>query len=487
MEGNQTLHALRALHVSSEVAPFSKVGGLADVAASLPPALRALGIDCRVLTPAWEGVLDEARNRGLRLSKISRRVEAAIRWRICRATVWKGAGDGGVFYFLDAPELFGKRIYPEDLTPDSVIPFVFLSLAALDLPEAAMWRPRILHAHDWPASPLIAALAWHTHYRTQRSLYRTVLTVHNLAHQGILPLESVLEWGLNEESLSLHAMEFYGRANLLKGALLASDRITTVSPAYVREIQTGNGGEGLEGVLRSSGHKLSGILNGLDTTSWDPAADPWLPASYSADDLSGRQACRSALLERLALQEDGRPIFVSVGRLVEQKGLDILIPALESLVEMGCRFFAIGSGESRYEFALRAAAERWPESVSVFTGFDEGLARLAYGGGDFFLMPSRFEPCGLSQLIALRYGSIPVVRAVGGLSDTVFEYGTPRGNGFLFGDYSPDALLSAVSRALKLFADRERTDDLRRAGMRSDFSWSRSAPAYASLYSSLAS
>lgn len=478
---------MRVLHVSPEFAPFSKVGGLADVASSLPQALRKFGVDCRVLTPAWEGVLDTVRDRGYPLTRLSRKAEVVFRWKIIRGTVWKTMVEGLPVYLLDVPSIFGtETIYPRELTPDTVLPFLYLSLAALDLPEASRWRPDIFHCHDWGAAPLSAALAWHHYYRLQSEQYKTVFTIHNLAHQGLLPLDSLWEWGLADDAGRIDSMEFFSYANLLKGALLASSAITTVSPTYAREIQTREGGEGLGGVLSALGPKVTGILNGLDVNYWNPAADPLLPAPYSREDMAGKALSRKELCSRAGWEEDDRPLFVSVGRMAEQKGFSLLLPALEEIVQKNCRAFLLGSGEPEVERGLEEASRRWPGAVHAVIGYDEPLAHLAYAGGDFFLMPSRFEPCGLSQLIALRYGTVPVVRSTGGLADTVLSFRAEGGNGVVFSDYTPEGLLSAIDEAAGLFTEHKAEYiELQKKGMGQDFSWNASAPLYKELYISL--
>ncbi len=482
---DERTETLRVLHVSPEVAPFSKVGGLGDVAGALPPALRRQGVDCRIVTPAWDGILDAIRDRGLPLTRVSRGVEAVVRWEILRGTVWKCLVDDLPVYLLDSPLFGGRRIYPNDVTADSVIPFLFLSLAALDLPESIRWRPRIIHCHDWTTAPVIGALTWHQYYRRFFNDYRTVFTIHNLAHQGILPLQTLNEWGIAQDAFQPEAMEFYGDGNLMKGAIVGATAVTTVSPTYAREIQTDAGGEGLGGLLRSLGHKTMGIMNGIDTDFWNPETDPLIPANYTRDDLSGKDACRAAFMRMAGWEDDGRPLFVSVGRLVEQKGLPILLPALEALVHRGCRFFFLGSGQPEYEWGLNQATERWPDAVQCYIGYDEPLGHLAYSAGDFFLMPSRFEPCGLSQLISFRYGTIPVARYVGGIADSVFEHDGQRGNGFLFYDYSTASLVEAVSRAQAAYRDEGLRRRLQARGMEEDHSWNRSAPLYKALYASL--
>lgn len=486
MAKQETRRGIRVLHVSPEAVPFCKVGGLGDVAGSLPRALRRTRIDSRLLVPAWDGVLDEVRDRGTRLQKASKDVCVAIDWRVHRAAVWRASEEGLPVYFLESPLFRGDGIYPKELTPNTVLPFVLLSQAALELEDAARWAPDILHCHDWGTAPLIASLLWHKHYRHRLADIKTVFTIHNLAHQGLLPLHSPLDWGLDEDAFTLDALEFYGMTNLMKGAIAGASAVTTVSPSYAREIQTEEGGAGLGGLLRSQSYKIRGILNGLDTSCWGPLTDRHIPANYTMYDLSGKQKCRRILLKECGWEEDGRPIFISVGRIVDQKGFDILIPAIPDMTERGCRLFIVGNGQPEYEGELRDMAGRLPDSVSVFIGYDERTAHLAYAGGDFFLMPSKFEPCGLSQLIALLYGAPPIVRSVGGLADTVFEHASPGGNGFVFLDYSTGALLSAVDKALHLFHDDPKGyRALQREGMGSDYSWDKSAPLYADLYRSL--
>jgi starch synthase len=478
--------AIKVLHVSPEAVPFCKVGGLADVAGSLPPSLRNSGADCRLLLPAWDGVLDTARKNGLKLVRVPRSVDVAIRWKVHKGTLWMSSGEGLPVYFLESPFFEGKQIYPQQLDPESVLPFVFLSLAALELADAAEWDADVLHCHDWGTAPLISALLWHRYYRFMFSQYKTVFTIHNLAHQGLLPLHSLRDWGLVDDAFTLNGLEFYGGANLMKGAITGASAVTTVSPAYSREIQTENGGVGLGGLLRSHNAKIHGILNGLDTEYWNPATDSLLFQNYSPDNLAGKAQCRNSLLDQLGWKEDGRPLFTSVGRMVDQKGFDILLPAIQRMVEWGCRLYLVGSGQHEYETAVREAVDEWPDAVASFVGYDEEVAHKAYAAGDFFLMPSKFEPCGLSQLISLRYGALPVVRSVGGLADTVFEYGSPEGNGFLFSEYSAEGLLSAVGRSLDVFRnDATGYRSAQKKAMQSDFSWDRSAPLYLDLYRSL--
>lgn len=476
----------QVLHVATEMAPLSKVGGLGDVVGSLPKALRALGVDARVLTPAWPGVLDRLRNSGAPLLRSRERIHVALRWQVFSARLWRSEWDGTPLFLLDNKELFGDAIYPDTLTPDTALPFAFLSFAAFEVARRPGWNATILHGHDWPAALVPVGLQWHRHYRNHRNAFETVLTIHNLAHQGILSPLVLDEWGLDRKSFSVEGLEYYGQLNALKGGIITADAVTTVSPSYSWEIQKPSGGMGLDGVLSAERQKLSGILNGLDLDVWNPARDESLPANFDASDLRGKAQCRQALLKRLGWEDDGRPIACFIGRIVEQKGIDLLLPSLESLVATGARLVFLGSGFAPFEKALRERAARFPRDLAAHIGFSEDLARLLYGGSDILLMPSLFEPCGLSQLIALRYGTVPVVRATGGLADTIIDVdGAPDGYGFLFSDYDPEELITAFRRAVTLYKDRERWAAIQRRGMERDFSWKASAQIYLRLYRNL--
>lgn len=474
----------RVLHVAPEMAPLAKMGGLGDVARALPKALRSLGIDCRVLLPAYPCVLGNLEKERLAFTRLRASVHVALRWRVYSARVLRTVLDGVPIYLLDQPELFNNpSIYPMDLTEETALPFAFLSLAALELSKATRWHPQIYHVHDWPAALLPASLRWHRHYRDMGPGVDTVLTIHNMAHHGILPKEALEGLGLDPECFGVDGMEYYGQVNLLKGGLFASDAITTVSPRYSWEIQTKDGGMGLEGVLASQKRKIRGILNGIDIDVWDPGSDKALPAHYDATSLKGKENCREALLQRLGWADDNSPLLLWVGRLVEQKGVDLLLASVERLVGLGCRILVIGSGHAMYEESLRKETERFAGRVWTYIGYSEEMARLSYAGSDILLMPSLFEPCGLSQLIALRYGTIPVARAVGGLADTIIDAdGAERGYGFLFSEYKADEMVRAVERALAAFSNRKRWKELVLRGMSMDFSWNHSAAVYANLY-----
>ncbi|WP_029165465.1 glycogen synthase GlgA [Aminiphilus circumscriptus] len=474
----------RVLHVASEMAPLVKLGGLGDVVGSLPAALREVGVDARIVLPAYPGLFERLEAQNLSCAPTGKSVHVALDWRVYSAPLWETSVNNTPVYLLEQPELFSDpEVYPRETTPLATLPFAFLSLAALEIPGALEWTPDIFHVHDWPGALVPAALKWHRHYRNRRGDYETVLTIHNLAHQWITTPNALNIWGFVKESFTIEGIEFYGGINALKGGILAADAITTVSPRYAWEIQTPQGGMGLDGVLASCRGKIQGILNGLDYTVWNPETDPLLPAPYSIEDLSGKTLCRKALLQACGWEENDRPLLVFVGRLVEQKGVDILLAAMEDLLSLGTRVLILGSGHPIYERVLQEESRRYQDLLHVHAGYDETLAHLLYAGGDMLLMPSLFEPCGLSQLIALRYGTVPLVRAVGGLADTIIDVdGSPDGNGFLFSDYTPHELRRVVERALSHWHDREQWKIIVRHGMEQDFSWKHSAETYKALY-----
>ncbi|MDR1885266.1 MAG: glycogen synthase, partial [Synergistaceae bacterium] len=469
----------KALHVTVEMAPLAKQGGLGDVLGALPKALRKNGVDARVLLPLFPGVMESAQRRGgCRL--LPDRVNIAIDWRVYSGSIYEVDLDGLTVYLLDQPELFtNPRIYPTVLTQSSLLPFVFLSLAALELPGSTGWQPDIIHVHDWSTAIVPIALRWHRHYRALRPNYDVVLTIHNLAHQGIVDSSFLNSWGLTRDSFSLDGLEFYGQANIIKGGVLSSDVITTVSPHYSWDIQTIDGGFGLHGVFSSLRGKLHGILNGIDYDIWNPKTDPLIPANYSPGDISGKAACRRKLLEVCGWEDDGRPIIAFVGRLVQQKGVDILFTALEWMLAESCRAVVIGSGQQQYEDWARQFRERYPEHFWCLTDFDEDLSHLVYAGSDILAMPSLFEPCGLSQMIAMAYGTVPVVRGTGGLADTVIDFdSSDDGTGYIFSDYSTDEFHRAASRATGAYQDKSRWNAVIKNGMNADFSWDAATTAY---------
>jgi len=481
---------LRVLLVTSEVSPFAKTGGLGDVAAALPRALRALGHDVRVLMPRYRGV--ERHATGIRT--VVPRLEVPVGDRRIEGALLATETSAGVpVYFLQQDHYFDRDgLYGtgDGDYPDNCERFIFFcrgaleALIALDGEEKDAWRPQIIHANDWQTG--LVAVYLRTLYRDHPALKSaaTVFTIHNLAYQGIFWHHDMPMTGLGWDVFTPAGLEFYGGLNFLKGGLVFSDLLTTVSRTYAAEIRTPEFGNGLEGVLEERAQDLHGVVNGIDYEQWNPAKDPALPRSYSPGEPEGKVVCREALRRELGLNGAPGPLVAMVTRLAEQKGLDLALESLPGMLDAGCRVALLGSGESSLEDAWTQAAARHPGVVAVRIGYDPELASRMYAGADCFLMPSRYEPCGLAQLIALRYGAGPVVRRTGGLADTVTEFDPARrtGTGFLFDEFSADALLDAVRRAAAAFHRPELWGTLVKNAMTEDFSWDASAREYAQLY-----
>jgi starch synthase len=484
---------------ASEAHPFAKTGGLAEVVGALPTALSRLGHHVTVVLPKYRAVEAAAATRIPHTFRLGSRGET-VAFLVFPAVTAPAAAvqddaarPGSVTAVLvDVPELFDRDgLYGSrgrDF-PDNARRFAVLSRAALEYARLRGERISVIHAHDWQAG--LVPVYQKMHYRGDPALggVPAVFTIHNLAFQGVFPAGVLPDLGLGSEMLHLEAMEYWGQVSFLKGGVNFSEKITTVSPTYAREILTPQYGFGMDGVLRRRQEDLLGILNGIDVTRWNPEADELVPARFSAVDLSGKRAARRALLDEVGLAEtpDGRPVIGMISRLTDQKGFDLIAAAAGDLMALNATWVFLASGEPLYENLLRAMAARHPDRVSTAIGFSERLAHLIEAGADIFLMPSRFEPCGLNQIYSLRYGTVPVVRATGGLQDTVVDAADPRGNGFKFSDYSPGALVAAVKRALAGFADKAAWERLQRAGMARDSSWDVSAREYVKVYRGLGS
>ena len=476
---------LQVLILSSEVAPFSKTGGLADVAASLTRFLARSGHDARLLMPLYGHLLGgqfdfrpHPRLAGMQIELGGRRFAASI-------STAKLPGSDVDVYFLRAPELFDRPgIYTQD--PDEHLRFAALSRAALDVCQWLQWSPDVIHCNDWHSAltPLYlkAAYAWDRLFERTR----TVLTIHNIGYQGVFPGAVVGELGLGAHAHLLHQGDLgAGKVNFLKTGVIYADALTTVSETYAREIQTADFGMGLQELLRARSDSLVGILNGVDYGTWDPSLDPKIPQRYSSDDLSGKAANKALLLERFGLA-NGRdvPVLGIVSRLTVQKGFELLPDMLPRLLSQDVRLVVLGSGEERYESYFHWLVQSQRGKVGFWAGYDETLAHWIEAGADLFLMPSLYEPCGLNQMYSLRYGTIPVVRRTGGLADTVepFDRRTGQGTGFLFDEFSSHALERTVLDALSAWRDPALRARLIRNGMSRDFSWDRQGRAYIDLY-----
>ncbi len=478
---------MRVVMLSPEVYPYAKTGGLADVLAALPPALAAAGVEVTVCVPGYRSALRAAGTPapGPRLyAPIASRMEAAEIVRLPGAPVPTVLLRADRYFDRDGLYGEGGQDYP-----DNAERFAFFCRAALEWLRAEREPPDVLHVHEWQAALAPAFLRATAALYPELGRLRTVLTLHNLAFQGRFPADHWHVLNLDARYFVPEFLEFYGEINFLKAGMVFADALTTVSPRYAAEIQTPAFGEGLDGVLRARGAALRGILNGIDDAVWDPATDPHLPARYRAGDLAGKARCKRALQAELGLDVgDDAPLLGVVSRLAEQKGFDLLAVALPPALEAwDAELAVLGSGEERYERWVRELEGRFPGRVGARVGFDEGLAHRIEAGADVFLMPSRFEPCGLNQFYSLRYGTVPIVHATGGLDDSVAEFdpATGTGTGFKFTPYTPDAFLAALERALRTRRDPALWARLVANGMAQDFSWSRAAAEYRALYETL--
>ncbi len=479
---------MKVLFATPEAAPLVKTGGLGDVSGALPAALRREGIDVRLLMPGYPSVLAYAAGRSEVVAELD--LPPFPRATLLATTM----PDGVPLYVLACDPLFdrpgGPYLQPAGGDwPDNDIRFALLSRAAATLSHESSpleWRPDVLHCNDWQTGLAPTYLDVLGGVRA-----RTVLTIHNLAYQGLCPPEVLPRLGLPWDVYRMDGVEYHGHVSFLKGGLQMTDRITTVSPGYAREIQHEPLGFGLQGLLSWRARDLVGILNGIDTTIWDPANDPLIPRRYRADTLPRKDDNRAALREYFALDATPKvPVVGIVSRLVPQKGFDLLLGCADEAMALGMQLAVLGSGDVATETAFRALESRYPGSVGVRTGFDERLSHLVEAGADLFLMPSRFEPCGLNQMYSQRYGTPVVARATGGLADSIVD-ATPEtvaagtGTGFMFADATPEALLAALERAVAAFADRRAWRRIQRAGMARDFSWDAAARTYAALYDSV--
>lgn len=476
------MQAVKVLFATSEIAPWVKTGGLGDVAGALPPALRALGVDVRVLVPRYPA-LAEAFPEAKEIARLEQPGGLLPHAAILEAH----AADGTPLWLLDYPAYYSRAGNPY-LGPeghdwlDNHLRFGLLSRAAAWLGSDAtttVWRPEIIHCNDWQTGLAPAYLNYLPGARA-----KSIITVHNLAFQGLFGHAALYELGLDATAWNIDGVEYYGYLSFLKSGLRHADWITTVSPSYAAEIQTEAEGMGMDGLLRTRGGVLSGIINGIDPDTWNPATDPHLPARYDAAKLAGKAANKAALQAELGLEPNpDLPLLGIVSRLTEQKGLDLVPPIAEALLALPAQFAVLGSGakEIEAEFALLAAQH--PGCFAVRLGFDEPLAHRIEAGADIFLMPSRFEPCGLNQMYSLRYGTPPVVRATGGLADTVIDADADKqGNGFVFTEATAIALQAAIERAVAAWRKPARWARIRKNGMTRDLSWAEPARQYAALY-----
>jgi starch synthase len=480
---------MRVLHICSEIYPLLKTGGLADVAGALPGAQARLGVEARVLVPGFpslrEGIVEQTLVADLGP------LFGAPSVRLFRGLL---PDSSTAAYVIDAPALYDRPGNPyadanHHAYPDNHQRFALLGWIGVRLAEGLddTWRPQVLHSHDWHAG-LAPAYLKASEQATGRRLAGSVQTIHNLAYQGNFPSHVFGYLGLPAHFFDINGIEFHGQCSFLKAGLFFADKITTVSPTYAQEIQQPEQGCGLDGLLRARVGDLSGILNGVDDAVWNPATDALLAGQYDADDLTGKLACRTALQREagLAVQQDG-PLFCIVSRLTEQKGLHLVLAALPEIVRRGGQIMVLGSGDTAFEAAFQAAAGANPQSVAVRIGYDEQLSHRLIAGADVILVPSRFEPCGLTQLYGLKYGTLPLVRKVGGLADTVVDSSLENlvegvATGVVFEAFDEAGIGAALRRAFALY---RRPDDWKAVqvrGMAQHFDWDAAAAQYLTLY-----
>ena len=472
---------MKIMYVTSECAPFIKTGGLGDVAGSLPQALAAKGHDVRVFCPLYSAIDQSMREKFYYIKNAYVR----LGWRNQYCGIFRYEADGVTYYFIDNEYYFARgQIYGEY---DDAERFAYYSKAVLEVLPDLEWKPDVINCNDWQTAlvPVYYNLMF-----ASRPFYeniKTVFTIHNIEYQGRYGSQTLKDvFGLNDGYFNEHMLAYHGDVNLMKGAIYAADYVTTVSPTYADELQYSFYAHGLEGVIADNRHKLRGILNGIDTEGYNPETDPLIYKTYSADDPSGKAENKRALQERLNLPAAADvPLIGMVTRLVAHKGLDLVKYVLDELLQENLQVVILGSGDWAYENYFREVQGRYPQKFCYCAGFLPELARKIYAGADIFLMPSKSEPCGLSQMVACRYGTVPVVRETGGLKDSIRDCGDGEGMGFTFKTYNANDMLYAIRRSLGAYANKTDWPVLMDRCLRTDFSWGRSANEYIKLYRSL--
>ncbi|GIO31195.1 MULTISPECIES: glycogen synthase GlgA [Paenibacillus] len=471
---------MNVLFAAAEAVPFMKIGGLADVIGALPQALAKNGINVSVVLPKYRGIPEPFREEMEHVSEIY----VPVGWRSQYCGIETLSRDGITYYFVDNEYYFGRDAVYGYM--DDGERFAFLNRAVLELLKAIDFQPDVIHCHDWHTALIPVLLDAHYRHDPLYSGIRTVFTIHNLLYQGIYPYEVLGELlELDDRYFTIDGLEYYGKVNFMKGGIVYADHVTTVSPTYAREIQTAYFGYGLEGLLFALGPKLSGIVNGIDTKSYNPATDPHIAVQYRSS-LAKKKENKIRLQEELGLPVSAEtPLISMVTRLVESKGLELVIRVLDEMLTFDdVQFVILGTGDGKYEHWFREAERRHPQKMSAQIAFNDALSRKIYASSDIFLMPSNFEPCGISQLLALRYGSIPVVRETGGLNDTVHAYNefTGEGNGFSFANINAHDMLHTIRRAVSFYRQPQHWNTIVKNAVSGDYSWNESARAYMDIY-----
>lgn len=474
---------MKILIASSEAVPYIKTGGLADVAGSLLKELRTKKQEASLVLPLYSAIRSKYELHATGKAILVKMGSVSYRGSIFASS----KADNPEAYFIECDELYGRpELYgtPAGDYPDNALRFIFFSRAVLEACIAMRIKPDVIHCNDWQTA--LVPLYLKTLYKgiTYFSKTSTLFTIHNLGYQGIFDASTLPFTGLEKEYFIPDRLEFYGKLNLMKAGLLYADLLNTVSVSYAREIQQVEYGFGLDGLTRKRARDLYGIINGIDYAEWDPSRDTFIPSRYGDADLKGKVLCRKILCQEAAFDKPTLPIVSLVGRFSSQKGIDLVLGSIETLAAMGVNLIVLGKGDDKYQRLFRKASGAYKGRIFVKVGFGERLAHLIYAGSDFFLMPSQYEPCGLGQLIAMKYGTVPIARKTGGLADTIQDYDhiAQTGTGFLFSDYSPYAMQDAVKRALCVFTDKTKMKKLVSDVMGKDFSWSRSADNYLELY-----
>jgi len=480
---------MKVAMLASEVVPFAKTGGLADVAGALPKFLSPLGVEVRVVLPLYR----ETRKRNLPLRRVIESLEMEWNGEKVPFSVWESREGALGFLVIEREEYFDRDFLygtPQGDYPDNGERFAFFSKAALESLRYLNFRPDVIHAHDWQSAIALALLKFTYAQDPFFAFTRSLCTIHNLAYQGLFEKEILIRIGLPNSLFNMEELEFFGKVNYLKGGILYSTAVNTVSRRYSLEIQTPEFGHRLDGLLRKRRDRLFGILNGVDYADWNPATDKFIARPFDPTYLDGKKECKKDLLCAFGLDavKVEAPVIGMVSRLAGQKGFDILCESLDAIFKMGAVLVILGTGEEVFHKALSAARVKFPGSLGLKIAYDESLAHKIYAGSDMFLIPSRYEPCGLTQMYSLRYGTVPVVRATGGLDDTIREYDPARGtgNGFKFQEYKSAALLSSLQKAMAAYQRKERWRQLIQQAMACDFSWEVSAREYVRLYQRLA-
>ena len=468
------------LLASAECAPLSKTGGLADVVGTLPKALAKLGVDARVITPYHRVIKQKYANQVEHMFTI----RCYLGWRSCYVGIERLVLDGVIIYLVDNEQYFGDRIYYGGYPEGEQ--YSFFCRAVLEAIPLLDFMPDVIHCNDWHTA-MLPMLARTQYLGRQQDGIRYLLTIHNIAFQGKFGFDYVQDLlGIDPKYYTPEFMELYGCADYLKGGCVFADRINTVSPSYAEEIKTSYYSEGLDGILNARSAQLSGIINGIDTKVFNPHSDPLIPANYDRAHMKGKAACKAELQRRMGLEVNPDiPVIAMVTRMTEQKGFDLVAAIIDDMMTWSnMQFVLLGSGDARFEEFMRAAEQRWKGRLCAYIGYNEDLAHLIYAGSDFYVMPSRFEPCGLSQMIAMRYGSIPIVRETGGLRDTVQPYNrfTGEGTGFSFSRYDAYDLKETLYRALECWTNDEIMNGLIQHAMAADFGFALSAEEYARTY-----